>query len=131
MVRSIQPRVEVLRGEGRDHIGPELFVEGPPIRPQDRDGADNRFEWDWSSKKPAFGSGGVFVDARGRIWVPGEKDAADPNRIYWLFDVEGRPSKHVVIPSDKRVLALGSDWGYASHPDEVGLTWISRFPLPQ
>jgi len=100
------------RGRGRDGQGDEPDISGQ----------------EWPAHKPTV-TGTVVVDPAGRVWVEKSVPAGAARR----FDVIGSNGaivSRVVLPKDRRLIAVGTKGLYLRHTDPDGLNYLERYDQP-
>lgn len=108
--------VMVMRGPGGGSPPPSAVR---PPRP-------NIDEQEWPDVKPPFVSGGVRVAPDGELWVQVSQPAGKPE-VWDVIDGRGQRVRQVVLPADRRLVALGATAIYAVRRDADDLEWLERY----
>ena len=86
--------------------------------------------YSWPNVKPALHSTTIRVDPRGRAWVRRHVPAGR-RTAYDLFDRHGNLVSAVTLDGDRRVAGFGPESVYMIAFDELDLTYLERYALPE
>ncbi len=82
----------------------------------------------WQTEKPPFNGDRVWVDARGRAWVPVVDRT--PGQRYDVLNADGAIVDAIKLPPGVHLLGFGAQGMYTALRDEDDLLTIRRHPLP-
>ncbi len=86
-------------------------------------------DYRWPETMPPFQGGAVLVDPRDRAWVRRHVEAG-AETTYDVFDREARRIATYTLGPDRSVVGFGEDAVYAVAYDELDLSWLERYALP-
>jgi hypothetical protein len=81
---------------------------------------------EWPETKPAFQPSGVHASPEGELWVQRYVRAGAPV-TFDVFDGQGRRTRQVILPADRRFLGFGDSVLYLIRVDEDDLQWLERY----
>ena len=78
---------------------------------------------------PPFLSGAASVSPNGELWVERARAADAEQRVYDVFDRNGRLVRQVVTPANVRILGFGDRTAYAARIDDDDLEWLEVYRM--
>lgn len=82
----------------------------------------------WQTEKPPFTGDRVYVDPRGRAWVPVVDRT--PGQRFDLLNADGQIVDAIKLPPGTHLLGFGAATVYTARRDADDLLYIRRHPLP-
>jgi hypothetical protein len=89
---------------------------------RDRDAIEGT---EWPETKPPT-TGALFAAPDGSVWVERSRPAKAP-RSYDVVSTTGQPARRVVLPPDRRVVAVGARGVYVKYIDDNGISYLERY----
>jgi hypothetical protein len=78
---------------------------------------------------PPFLNGAATTGPNGGLWIERARAAHAEERVYDVFDHEGRLVRQVVTPANVRLLGFGDGTVYAARIDENDLEWLEVYRM--
>jgi hypothetical protein len=76
---------------------------------------------------PPFLNGAATTGPNGELWIERARPAHAEERVYDVFDREGRLLRQLVTPGSVRILGFGDGTIYAARIDEDDLEWLEVY----
>ena len=83
-------------------------------------------EIEWPDVKPPFPREAARMTPEGELWVERHSSAGEGQR-FDVFDTQGRRTKQVVLPHDRRLIGFGRGVLFAILTDDDGLQWLECY----
>lgn len=79
---------------------------------------------------PPFVEGGAMLSPSEDVWVTRSMASRERARRIDILANDGRRNGHLMLPADRRLVALERDGVYLARTDEDGFEWVERYAWP-